>query len=164
MLARGISVTYEFNYKSEATTWYQSSKYMDHHMIKSCSLNSTNNKENFRNLRKMFAKALFIYLKARNIFGEKQPVKSISSKIKLNHYMYLVLFNQIDKLYKLQSNISLKIAPPRGNVLAFQKKHFYSKFNNSKSCLDSLKVVQYLLRLRLRGFFLYLELRTDIAY
>lgn len=98
-----------------------SSKYMDHPMIKSCSLNNTNNKESLRNLRKMFAKVLFIYVKARNIFGEKQPVRSISSRIKLNRYTHLVLFNPIDKLYKLRFNISLKTAPPRGNVLAFQK-------------------------------------------
>jgi len=108
-------------------------------MIKSCSLNSTtNNSKILQSLRKKTAKILCRHIIARNL--RRETAGQISSKIKLNHRTRFVLFNPIDNLYKLRSNISLKTAPPRGNVLAFKKHCSYSKFDNLERCaLDLLK-------------------------
>jgi len=151
-------------YKSDAAMCYQSSKYMGHPMIKSCSLNSTtNNSKILQSLRKKTAR--YLDIKARNL--RRETASQISSKIKLNHRTHLVLFNPIDNLYKLRSNISLKTAPPRGNVLAFhvQKALFlFQVWQLGTMCSRFIETVQCLLRFCLCGFFLHLGLRIDIAY
>jgi len=140
---------------------------MGHPMIKSCSLNSTtNNSEILQSLRKkILLQRYYLDIKATNL--RRETASQISSKIKLNHRTHLVLFNPIDNLYRLRSNISLKTAPPRGNVLAFhvQKALFlFQVWQLGTMCSRFIETVQCLLRLRLCGFFLHLGLRIDIAY